>query len=45
MISKQLTSLEVLGIAIRSEIDAQAIYRELAARMTNSVAKERFHLL
>lgn len=45
MISKGLTSLEVLGIAIRSEIDAQNVYRELAERVSNPRAKERFYLL
>ena len=45
MISNEVTSLEVLGIAIRSEIDAQEIYREMAQRVTNPGAKERFHLL
>jgi rubrerythrin len=45
MIPKELTALEVLGIAIRSEIDAQNIYREMAERVSNPRAKERFHLL
>jgi rubrerythrin len=45
MIPKELTSLEVLGVAVRSEIDAQNIYREMAERVSNPRAKERFHLL
>jgi rubrerythrin len=45
MLPKELTSLEVLGIAIRSEIDAQHIYREMVQRVTSPRAKERFHLL
>lgn len=45
MIIKKLTSLEALGVAIRSEIDAQAIYREMAQRVTNPSSKERFHIL
>lgn len=45
MIPAELTALEVLGIAIRSEMDAQAIYREMAARVSNPRAKERFSLL
>jgi rubrerythrin len=45
MISKKLTSLEVLGVAIRSEVDAQTLYREMAQRATNPVVRERFYLL
>ena len=45
MNAKELTSLEVLSIAIRSEIDAQNVYRELAERVSNTTAKERFHIL
>ncbi len=41
----ELTSLQVLTIAIRSEIDAQNVYRELAERVSNPTAKERFHVL
>lgn len=39
------TSLEVLAIAIRSEIDAQNVYRGLADRISSPRAKERFHIL
>jgi rubrerythrin len=45
MIPKELTSLEVLGIGIRSEMDAQDVYQEMAQRICNPRAKERFHLL
>ena len=45
MIAKELTALEVLGVAIRAEIDAQEMYREMARRVASPRAKERFHLL
>jgi rubrerythrin len=45
MIPKELTALEVLGIAIRSEVDAQHISREMAGRVANPRARERFHIL
>jgi rubrerythrin len=45
MLTKELTGLEVLGIAIRSEQDAQNIYREIADKVSCPRAKERFHLL
>ncbi|MEK6569959.1 MAG: ferritin family protein [Bacteroidota bacterium] len=45
MVAKDLTLLEVLSIAIRSETDAQNIYREMAERVSNPRGEERFHLL
>ena len=45
MVAKDLTLLEVLSIAIRSETDAQNIYREMAERVSNPRVEERFHLL
>ena len=45
MIPKELTALEVLGIAIRAELDAQIIYGEMAARVSSPRAKERFRIL
>ena len=30
MVEEEITSLEALGIAIRSEIDAQEVYKDLA---------------
>jgi rubrerythrin len=45
MIPIDCTGLEVLGIAIRSEIEAAELYREIAGRVEDPTAKERFHLL
>ncbi|MEK6570986.1 MAG: ferritin family protein, partial [Bacteroidota bacterium] len=45
MLPKELTALEVLGVAIRAEVDAQDMYREMAQRISNPRAKERFYLL
>jgi rubrerythrin len=45
VIPKELRSLEVLGIGIRSEMDARRIYEEMALRISNPKAKGPFHLL
>ncbi len=45
MIPKELTGLEVLAIGIRSEIDAQTMYREMAERVSQPQARERFYVL
>ncbi len=45
MTTKHLTSLEALGIAIRSEIDAQNLYEELKKRTTSSGVLDRFKQL
>ena len=45
MVAKGSMSMEFLSIAIRSEIDAQNTYRELAQRVSTPNAKERFYLL
>jgi rubrerythrin len=37
-----LTLVEVLGVAIRSEMDAQAFYQKLARRVKNPVVKQKF---
>jgi len=37
MIAEDLTALEALGIAIRSEIDAQEIYQDLADLSQNDL--------
>lgn len=37
-----LTSLEALGIAIRSEIDSQNVYKDLAELCEDDLLKERF---
>lgn len=42
MIAEDLTALEALGIAIRSEIDSQEIYQDLADLSQNDLLKERF---
>ncbi len=42
MIAEDLTALEALGVAIRSEIDAQEVYKDLASMTDNDILKERF---
>lgn len=42
MFDKEITSLEALGIAIRSEIDAQEVYKDLSDLCENELLKERF---
>jgi len=37
-----LSVLEVLGLAIRSEMDAQAFYKKLAGRVRNRLVKQKF---
>lgn len=37
-----LTLVEVLGVAIRSEMDAQAFYQKLAGRVKNRLVKQKF---
>ena len=37
-----LTLVEVLGVAIRSEMDAQAFYKKLAGRVRNRLVKQKF---
>ncbi|MDH3251735.1 MAG: ferritin family protein [Ignavibacteria bacterium] len=41
-IPKKLTVLEVLAIGIKSEIDTQVLYEEMAARVESPAARERF---
>ena len=41
MTNKHLTSLEALGIAIRSEIDAQNLYEELGQRIASPAVAGR----
>lgn len=45
MSDKHLTSLEALGIAIRSEIDAQNLYEELGQRIASPAVAGRFKQL
>ena len=45
MTDKHLTSLEALGIAIRSEIDAQNLYQELGQRTASAAVAGRFKQL
>ena len=45
MTDKHLTSLEALGIAIRSEIDAQNLYEELSQRTASLSVSGRFKQL
>jgi rubrerythrin len=40
--NENLTSLEALGIAIRSEIDSQNVYKDLAELCEDDLLKERF---
>jgi rubrerythrin len=40
-----LTSVEALGVAIRSEMDSRDIYRELAERFQHPITRRRFELL
>ena len=42
MLQEGITALEALGIAIRNEIDAQALYQDLASLTKDEVLKERF---
>jgi len=42
MSTENLTSLEALGIAIRCEIDAEKLYKDLASKTENELLKERF---
>lgn len=42
MISPDLTSLEALEISIRTEIDSQELYKEIADQCKNDFLKERF---
>jgi rubrerythrin len=42
MLQEGATALEALGIAIRNEIDAQALYQDLASLAKDEVLKERF---
>jgi len=42
MIADGLTALEALGLAVRCEMDARALYQNLASRIDNDLLKERF---
>jgi rubrerythrin len=41
-IPKKLTALEVLAIGMKSEMDTQVLYEEVAARVESPAARERF---
>ena len=42
MVEEEITSLEALGIAIRSEIDAQEVYKDLAEFCENDLLRDKF---
>lgn len=42
MIEKEITALEALGIAIRSEIDAQEVYKDLATMCEDELLRDKF---
>lgn len=44
-VGKDLTSLEVLGVAIRSEVDSNALYQKIAQRVKNELVKQKFKAL
>ena len=44
-VSSELTSLEVLGIAIRSEIEAARLYERMGEKIRNSDLKEKLSFL
>jgi rubrerythrin len=44
MAVEHLAALEAFGIAIRAEIDASAIYTEIAARVDNPILRQRIDL-
>ena len=44
-VSAELTSVEVLGIAIRSEIEAAKLYERLEGKVKNSDLKEKLSFL
>ena len=41
VIDSSLTSLEIMGIAIRSEVEASQVYDRLARRVKNWALKEK----
>jgi rubrerythrin len=45
MVVEHLAALEAFGIAIRAEIDASAVYTEIAARVSNPILRHRIDLL
>ena len=42
MVGEEITSLEALGIAIRSEIDAQEVYKDLASMCEEELMRDKF---
>lgn len=45
MIDPSLTSVEIIGLAVAQEVVAYKRYQLFAARVTNPLAKEKFHSL
>lgn len=45
MLDAELTSIEVLGLAVTQEIEANKRYQLMAARVNNPLAKEKFRSL
>lgn len=42
MVEEGLTALEALGVAIRSEIDAQEVYKDLASMCEEELMRDKF---
>src|SRR5437763_1467263 len=42
MVEEGITALEALGIAIRSEIDAQDVYKDLASMCEDEIIRDKF---
>jgi rubrerythrin len=42
MVGEEITALEALGIAIRSEIDAQEVYKDLASMCKEETMRDKF---
>jgi len=45
MVGEEITALEALGIAIRDLVDAQEVYKDLAAMTENELHRDRFQNL
>ncbi len=45
MLAPDLTIIEVLGQAVRQEVEASKLYQMLAARINNPLVKAKFHSL
>ncbi len=45
MMKKDLTMLEILGTAIRAEIESFKLYKKIASKVSNSIVKDKFNAL